>query len=256
MSSSHSGEPGHIETVRGILKRYGLDEGLFRCGQHYPYYEKAIWEYGHNNVPISTINNNCTGKHTAMLLAVQERGWDFNSYLNGDHPLQIENTRRMARMSGQKFDQMNWGVDGCSVPTWWQSVKECAVAYARFSSVKYPQDEEREPIQRIFDGFHKAGWHTAGTGRFGVDFNNESGGNWLGKIGGEGIFGVGIRNRGIGITVKVEDGNSRAIPPALLYVMKKCDLIDAEKLESLKKWDSVERPNAAERLIGYIRVME
>lgn len=256
MASSHSGEPGHLESVKGLLDRYALDHGMIKCGWHYPYWPDAIWNYGRDGIKIGDMHNNCTGKHTAMLLACQSMGWDFGTYLEDTHPLQVQNTSRMARYSGQKVEDMVWGVDGCSVPTWWMSLRQCAIAYANFSSPEFNSAEENVAINRIFDAYHKAAWHTAGTKRIGTSFNLESDGMWLGKIGGEGIYGVSFRGRGIGIVIKVEEGNGRAIPPALLHFMILLDLITENQLDRLSWWVEVPIPNAAGKPTGLARLVE
>ena len=145
-------------------------------------------------------------------------------------------------------------MDGCSVPSWWLSISQCATAYARLSSPGFPDEDEKPAIDRMFDAYHKASWYTAGTDRLGTSLNAVGNGKWLGKIGGEGIFGVGFRDEGIGVIVKVESGESRAIPPALLLVMKTWGLIDNSQLKSLSDWIEVARPNAAKKTIGSIRV--
>lgn len=257
MSSSHSGERGHIDTILGLLARYGLGEEHLQCGTHTPYYARANWEYGRDEREITIIHCNCSGKHTAMLLAIQAQGWSMDNYLDADHPMQIANTARIAKYVGREPETVEYGVDGCSVPSWWLPIRECAQCYARYTSPDWIEDDfEERAIDRTFDAFHSAAWHTAGTTRFGTPLNAESDGKWLGKIGGEGIFCVGFRNRGIGVLVKVIDGNSRAVPPALLYAMKEWDLIDEDQLERLKDRVQVERRNAPGVLIGYMRVVE
>jgi L-asparaginase II len=256
MGGSHSGERGHIDTVRGLLVRYGLTEDLFQCGPHYAYYQQATWEFGRDNTPITAIHNNCSGKHTAMLLACQAQGWPFETYLDADHPLQQANTARLARLIGEDPGELVYGVDGCSVPTWWLPIRKTALAFARFGSQDWAETgTEKSAVLHIFDSFHRAAWHTAGTDRFGTPFNAESDGNWLGKIGGEGIYCVSFRDKGIGLVVKVQDGNSRAIPPALLHSMHQWDLIDDNGLSRLSDWVEVERKNHAGRSIGHIRVV-
>lgn len=257
MGASHSGERRHVEAVRGLLDRHGLDESLFQCGAHFSYYHQATWDYGRDDIPITAINNNCSGKHTAMLLACQTQGWPYKSYLEAEHPMQRANTARLARYLGEDPGELVYGVDGCSVPTWWLPVEKTAVAFARFGSPDWAEtDFERRAVSRIFDAFHQCAWYTAGTTRFGTPFNAESDGAWLGKIGGEGIYCVSFRDKGTAIVLKVQDGNSRAIPPALLHAMREWELIDEDQLRRLSDWIEVERKNPAGRSLGPIHVVE
>ncbi len=256
MTSSHSGESAHIETVRRLLARYGLLEDLLLCGTHPPYYPRAIWEYGRDEIDITSVHCNCSGKHVAMLLAVQAQDWPVETYREPDHPMQEANTARVARYIGREPDTIEYGVDGCSVPTWWVPIRDAATSFARFCSPEWTENEtEKRAIGRIFDAFHHAAWQTAGTTRFGTAFNLESDGKWLGKIGGEGIFSVAFRDKGIAVVVKVQDGNSRAIPPALLYAMRSWNLISEDQLARLSEWVEVERRNSPGIPIGFMRVV-
>lgn len=256
LAASHSGEPGHLAALEGIQERYGLWEELLLCGTHDPYWAPANWGYGKIERPITSIHCNCSGKHTAMLLACQAQGWPLETYNQPDHPMQKANTEKIAEYIGRIPETVEYGVDGCSVPTWWVPIREAATIFARFSSPKYPHtDFEKKAIDRIFEAFHKASWYMSGTGRFCDPFNRESDGEWLGKIGGEGIYIVSFKNMGIGIAAKVVDGNSRAIPPALLHVMKIWGLIDENQLQRLSNWVRVERRNSPGEIIGYMQVV-
>ena len=41
MAASHSGQPFHLEAVRSILRKIGMDESALQCGAHAPYDEEA-----------------------------------------------------------------------------------------------------------------------------------------------------------------------------------------------------------------------
>jgi len=257
MAASHSGEQGHVETLQRLQERYGLAEELLLCGSHEPYYLPAIWKYGRDDRPITYIHCNCSGKHTAMLLASQAQGWPLENYTDPNHPVQLANTSRIASYLGKPPDAVEYGVDGCQVPTWWISIREAALAFARFCSPRWHHsDLEKRAIERIFDAFHNAPWHMAGTNRFDTPFNRESDGKWIGKIGGEGIFSVAFRHRGLAVVVKVIDGNTRAISPALLHAMKIWHLIDDDQLTRLKDWAEVVRLNTPGNPIGFIRIAQ
>jgi L-asparaginase II len=256
MAASHSGEPKHLETIQRIMDRYGLNEGLLKCGKHDPYSARANWEYGRIDRPITAIHCNCSGKHVGMLLACQAQGWPLEAYVQPDHPIQIANTQTLARHIGRAPETIEYGVDGCDVPTWWLPISEIATALARFGSTRFPHTEfESRAIARIFDVYHNAAWFTSGTGRFGVPFNKESDGKWLGKIGGEGVYGVSFRDIGLGIVIKAIDGNSRAFGPSLLYAMRSWDLIEGDQLRRLSGWVESVRRNSVEREIGVVRVV-
>ena len=257
MSASHNGEAGHIEALNGLLERYNIAEECLTCGFHYPFVPEAICELGRDGIELSPVFHNCSGKHISMILACMAQGWPVEGYQMPGHPLQQANTRTMERYAGRGGGKIPYGVDGCGVPTWWISIYSIAKIAARYGNPQFGENDlEKKIRERIFDAYHKAAWYTAGTTRFGTPFNYESDGKWLGKIGGEGVYGVSFRNVGLGIGLKVMDGNSRAIAPALLYAMKKWGLISDDQLGRLSDWARKLRQNSPMQDIGWEQVVE
>src|SRR5882672_12347067 len=64
---SHSGEPIHVDTVRSILRKIGLDESALKCGVHEPYSVDVARELIRKQEAPIAVQNNCSGKHAAML---------------------------------------------------------------------------------------------------------------------------------------------------------------------------------------------
>ena len=52
-------------------------------------------------------------------------------------------------------------------------------------------------------------------------------GDWVTKIGAEGVQAIGVRSRGWGIAIKVADGNARGLHPATVAVLEQVGLLDA-----------------------------
>ena len=52
-------------------------------------------------------------------------------------------------------------------------------------------------------------------------------GDWVTKIGAEGVQAIGIRSRGLGIAIKVADGQKRGLYPAIVAVLEQLGLVDA-----------------------------
>jgi len=256
MSGSHSAEGKHIETVRGILNRYGLDENLLQCGTHPPVNFTVTRDLILREEKPAPIHNLCSAKHTAMLLACQEMGWSFDDYIVPDHPVQMANRMTFAKYGKLAPDELDCASDGCGVPTWWLDLKSLATAFARFSDPGFGDQIEITSRDRIFEAYHKASWYTAGSGRIGFDFNRESDGNWLGKTGGDGVFAVSIRNKGIGIVLKVIDGRMDMVGPALMHVMVEWGFMSADQLSKLSKFRRTERKNCLGEVVGYVNVAD
>ncbi|MGB5951277.1 MAG: asparaginase, partial [Ornithinimicrobium sp.] len=115
-SASHNGEQMHLDGVRSILSL--ADEGLTEDDlvntPDYPLDEHArIYWMAQGRGP-SSIAQNCSGKHAAMLLTCIASGWDTTTYLDPDHRLQRAMAETIEEFSGEPVAGV--GVDGCGAP--------------------------------------------------------------------------------------------------------------------------------------------
>ncbi len=96
MCASHTGEDVHVETVKSILEKIGLEEKHLQCVPH-------------------TLKNNCSGKHAGMLAACVKNNWEIDNYLDKDHPLQIQILHKIKNLCA--LDNIPPTVlDGCTAP--------------------------------------------------------------------------------------------------------------------------------------------
>ena len=61
-------------------------------------------------------------------------------------------------------------------------------------------------------------------------------GDWVAKIGAEGVQALGVRSQGLGIAVKVADGQKRGLYPAVIAVLEQLGLVDAQAQGVLDAW--------------------
>ena len=86
--ASHEGEPIHTETVAGMLERAGLDETALRCGAQPPFDAETTRSLQADGNPFTQLHNNCSGKHTGMLMTAVFRGLELDDYVSSEHPVQ------------------------------------------------------------------------------------------------------------------------------------------------------------------------
>ncbi len=129
-AASHIGDIEHTKTVLGILKKIGLDENCLQCGTHKPLIDTIK-----NPTPL---HNNCSGKHAAMLAVCKHQGYDVNSYLDPNHPLQQEIYKKHLELCKCTPADMVLSYDGCNAPIYAMPFKNLALGYLNlFLDEKY-----------------------------------------------------------------------------------------------------------------------
>ena len=218
MCASHNGEKIHTSTISGILGKIDIDSSYYKCGVHSPYDKKTKITIFRDGKDFNSLHNNCSGKHAGMLATAKHLGCDLNEYLQSQHPVQkkiVSALEQYTEQSGFVF-----GTDGCSAPTPFLSLYGIAILYQKLASGNYPV------LSRLYDAMVKHPYLVAGRKRFDTDFMEAMSGRAVTKVGGEGVRGLGIRQKNgnvIGIALKVLDGNQRANSPGTLTLLKELE---------------------------------
>ncbi len=201
--ASHDGDPVHLAVVEAMLASAGLTADALRCPPAAPLGRGSRARYG----GASTLIHNCSGKHAAMLAACVAQGWETETYLDPDHPLQLAIATEMVALFGP--DTLPVGVDGCGAPVFRGSAASLAAGFSRLG-VDPGYDEVLTAMLRYPALVSGVGNLDAGLAV------------WLGgvaKRGAEGCIALLLPGRGA-IGLKVWDGNeSRALPVALVGVL-------------------------------------
>lgn len=213
--ASHNAEPEHLALARSILARTGLNERALGCGPHPSLRPARARELCAAGVELTAVHNNCSGKHAGMLALAVSRGWPTEGYLEPDHPVQRRMCAEVARWSGLEESALITGTDGCGVVTFALSLGRMAGSYARFTAAA---DAGRK-ARRIVAAMTGHPFAVAGTGRMCTAVMERLGSKVFVKTGAEGVYCGGVRGRGLGFALKVEDGARRASDVALVQVL-------------------------------------
>ncbi len=133
--ASHDGSSSHLEAVRSILARYGLSESDLRNTPARPSGAGPRAEARRTGVGPTSLQQNCSGKHAAMLATCRVNGWSTEDYLDTAHPLQMAITAGIESLGASV---RHVGVDGCGAPTHAFSLRSLAVAFARLAAPGSP----------------------------------------------------------------------------------------------------------------------
>jgi len=234
MCASHSGEPRHVEAVADMLARAGCSAADLQCGTHAPGFYEARGEVP-PPPPYSTLQHNCSGKHSAMLAYCVQCGHDKADYLAFGHPLQQAIRRAVACFTGVAEARLIAGIDGCSAPNYAVPLASLAGAFARLASAEVDADYGTAP-RALANAMIAHPEMVSGERRSDLALMQAGRGDWVTKIGAEGVQAIGIRSQGIGIAIKVADGQKRGLYPAIVAVLDALGVLDATARTALAPW--------------------
>lgn len=235
LCASHSGEPKHVEQVQGMLDKAGVTHQQLACGCHVPYYV----ELGVAPAPqqVDERHHNCSGKHSGFLAYCVQHGLPTETYADPGHPLQQAIRRHVARAGGMEEGALRMGIDGCSAPNYAMPLANLARAYARIATGE--RDAEfGASFAQLGDAMTAHPDLVSGTGRNDEAFMRAGRGDWVTKVGADGVQVVASRQRGEAFALKIADGNKVAATAAAVEVLDQLGWMDEAQREALSPWRS------------------
>jgi L-asparaginase II len=233
LCASHSGEPMHVTQVQSILDKAGVSYQRMQCGCHVPYYV----DQGVGPAPehIDERHHNCSGKHSGFLAYCVQHGLSMDDYLDPAHPLQLAIRRDVARAAGLPPQDLRDGVDGCSAPNFAMPLASLAFAYGRLASGE--QDSEfGASFAQLSNAMTAHPDLVSGTRRNDKAFMEAGRGDWVTKVGADGVQAFASRSRGESFALKIADGNKIALHAATVAVLDQLGWMDAQQREQLAPW--------------------
>jgi L-asparaginase II len=207
--ASHSGSQSHIDLVTKMLTLRGISTSQLKNAVDKPLGEKEKISWG--DKPPSQLAQNCSGKHAGMLIACQQNGWDMNTYLDLNHPLQVAIKNEIQVLSGETVSATS--VDGCGAPLF--AISLIGLAKAISNLVKSKED----PYQQIVLACTKYPELVAGDGRLTTRMMRAVPGLFM-KEGAEGVQ-VCALSDGRVIAIKIIDGSWRPVAPIIMEIFKR-----------------------------------
>jgi L-asparaginase II len=217
--ASHSGDPAHIEAVKALLGKAGLDETYLACGAHWPISDSALRELMQSGARPRPIHNNCSGKHAGMLAAAVHLGLDPRAYERPDHELQVLIAGILSEICGVRLSRDGIGIDGCSVPTFAVPLAALARGFARFGTGVGLAPERARAAERLAHACFALPALVAGEGRFDTIAMRALAPAVFVKGGAEGVHCGALPELGLGIALKVDDGAKRGSERALAELL-------------------------------------
>ncbi len=238
LCASHSGEAMHVDLVKTMLSAADCDETCLQCGCQVPGYHAGLGIPPPPDARGSALEHNCSGKHAGFLAACRLHREPVETYLDPSSPLQRRIRQAVASLAGLDPDTLPCGTDGCSAPNYALPLSRLAGLYAQLAQGAAARSEG-DSLDLLFDAMTTHPDLVSGTARSDLALMTLGGGDWVAKIGADGVQAIGIRSAGIGIAIKVADGNRDALYCVVVEVLRQLGLL---RTPAGKAWDpSAER---------------
>jgi L-asparaginase len=181
-SASHLAVGAQLDAVEALLVKAPATEDDLECG---PFQG-------------SKLKHNCSGKHAGMLALCHAKAWPYEGYRLAEHPCQQAMLAEVAELA--ETAEIPTAVDGCGVVTFALPLERMAVAFASV-------DERVAAAMRAYPELIR------GPGALDTSLMQQLSG-WTAKGGAEGLL-CAAGPDGLGLALKAEDGQQRALRPAL-----------------------------------------
>ena len=207
--ASHSGSQSHIDLVTKMLTSRGISTAQLKNAVDKPLGEKEKNSWG-DKAP-SQLAQNCSGKHAGMLITCQQNGWDMNTYLDLDHPLQVAIKNEIEELSGEMVSAVS--VDGCGAPLFAISLIGLAKS---ISNLVKSNEAVHKQIVTACTTYPEL---VAGQGRLTTRMMKAVPGLFM-KEGAEGIEVCALPDGRV-IAIKIIDGSWRPVAPIIMEIFKR-----------------------------------
>jgi L-asparaginase II len=249
MCASHSGEPMHVAQVQEMLDKAGVPYKALQCGCHVPLFA----ELGIAPAPAAGSyderHHNCSGKHAGFLAWCVQHGKPTANYMAPGHPLQQAIRREVAQVVGLAPDELKAGTDGCSAPNYAMPLSRLARAYARLAAGA-ADPEYGDAFALLSDAMVAHPELVSGTARNDEAFMRAGRGDWVTKVGADGVQAFASKSRGQAFALKISDGNKLALHSATLAVLDQLGWLDVRQRDELRPWRSEAIPNTRGTQVG------
>jgi len=226
--ASHGGQPEHVATAVSMLAKAGLDADVLECGTHWPSNEAASRALAAAGQAPCPLHNNCSGKHSgfACLGALMAGDADrarglLRGYVEPEHAVMREIGASLESATGVRLASAPRATDGCSIPTYAFALRALAHAFARLGTGAGLTPERARAAARLREAVAAAPLMVAGTGRLDTTLMAHFGQRVFCKVGAEGVYCAALPELGLGLALKMDDGNTaRAAEVAVVALIE------------------------------------
>jgi L-asparaginase II len=248
--ASHKGEPFHINTVDEWLRRIGCAPEDLACGPDLPRNPEAMVNILAAGNGKRSVYHNCSGKHTSFLTVCRHLDIDPIGYDAIDHPSQSRYLDDLSLLCGCDARTFSWGVDACTLPAPAMALNTMATAIAKLAVPKVLGAAKKIAVERIFEAITHEPEYFSGTNQVATVLSRVTNGRIIAKPGAEGYFVAAVRDRGLGVALKITDGAGRASAVAIIAILAKIGALSSAEVDKLKELAAPAINDSRGRLVG------
>jgi L-asparaginase II len=250
--ASHETAQLHLDTVKAMQAKIGIQEENLQCGPHLPGDTAMLRMVIKQDIKPTANFNNCSGKHTAMLAHAKMRGLPLENYLDHAHPIQQDILATFSEMCGIEKEKVELGIDGCSAPNFAVPLVNAALGMARLCDPRGLSEARATACRKITSAMIAHPEMVSNFGEFDCELMKTAAGKIVTKRGAEGFQIIGLMpgvygENGVGIAFKVTDGDAsrmnddlefsaRVRPATTLEILRQLKALNEAQLKSLAKF--------------------
>lgn len=257
--ASHNGEEFHVAEAETMLQKAGFSLACLECGAQLP--ERIVDREGliKSGKTATVLHNNCSGKHAGFLAFAAHQKIEINNYVGFDHKIQKIIAGTLEDVTGAKHGSENFGIDGCSIPTYEIPLSMLAIAYAKFGVGEDAGKERAKAMLRLRDACMAHPEMVGGTGRVDTELMNSMNGRVFSKMGAEAVYTLAIPELGLGAALKCHDGTVRAVEVACMALIESLlesspQGLSENEASTLKKLKNPILKNWTKKVVGDIKM--
>ena len=251
--ASHNGEPQHVEAIAAWLEKIGLEANDLECGTHWPFDREAARSLADSGSVPSTLHNNCSGKHAAMLTTALHMAEPTKGYVRLEHPCQQRVMGTLEFMCGLDFADIPRAIDGCAIPAFAIPLGNIALALARIAAPEALPEMRAKAVVRIRDAIAVEPYMVAGRNRYCSEVMAVTGKRVMVKTGAEGVFAAALPDLSLGVALKCDDGATRASQAMMTAILVQLGALEEGMVDTLAHLMRVPLLNCNGTEIGEIR---
>ena len=231
--ASHHAQPFQVELVKEWLRKLDLTEDALVCGPALPRNiadQATAFALGGPR----RIFHNCSGKHCGFLTVAKHLGAGLD-YGNPDHPAQRLYMEVLTEFTGLAPGAIPLCGDGCALPAAAVPIAAMARAMARLGVAEAGTPKRRDAAKRVVAAMAAHPDNLASKDSSTARLIRRTGGNVVCKGGAEGYVVASIRDKGLGIAIKVADGDpeGRAKMGVLARLLGRLGVLPVDQAEAL-----------------------